>query len=97
MDFIDWYFKNPNYTQLVQIVVSFVFGLILAPYGYGFIYFLIYLLAYEFVYLLATQGCNPYWGPVFRLGAVSASILGFLIGRIILGWKNPLRGSPNDP
>ena len=95
MDYIEGYFKNPKYTQLMQIIVAFALGVIFSPFSYGLIYLLIYLLIYEIIYLIFTQACYPYWGIVFRLAVVSASIYGWIIGRTIVGWRNPLRNDPN--
>lgn len=90
------YFRNPKYTQLVQIIVSFAFGIIFAPYSYGFIYLVIYLFLYEVIYFIFTRGEYPYWTPLFRFATVAASLLGWIIGRVIVGWKNPFRANPNQ-
>ena len=97
MSYIEGYFKNPKYTQFMQIVVAFVAGIVFAPYSYGFIFLLIYLIAYEIVYLFFTRGCYPYWDSLFRVAVIAASIYGWIIGRTIVGWRNPFNRDPNAP
>ncbi len=93
----EYYFKNCKYTQLMQLVLSFVLGVIFAPYSYGFAFLIVYLLAYEFAYAAFTNLESPYWTPLFRVGIIAVTIFGWLIGRYIVGWRNPLRNDPNTP
>lgn len=91
------YFVNPDYTELVQLVVAFAFGVIFSPFSYGPLFFIIWLVLYEFAYAYYTNTECPYWRLFFRVALIMASILGWLIGRTVVGWRNPFRVSPNDP
>lgn len=97
MGFVESYFQNPQYTQLMQVIIAFALGVIFSPFSYGFLFFLLYLVVYELAYLFFTRGCCPYWGFLFRGAVIGASILGWLLGRIVLGWRNPFRSDPNAP
>lgn len=95
MDWIQSFFVNPKYTQLMQIIVAFAIGILFAPYSYGFLFLVIYLIIYELVYLYFTRGCYPYWSPLFRAAVNASSIYGWIIGRTIVGWRNPFQSDPN--
>jgi len=97
MDYVRSYFINPKYTQLMQLIVSFALGVTFSPYSYGFIFLLLYLFVYEAIYLFFTRACTPYWTPLFRGSIIAISIYGWIIGRVIVGWRNPFRSDPNDP
>src|SRR5437588_4255922 len=86
---LDWYFRNLNYTELFQIIFSFWLGLIFSPYSWGATFFFSYIVVYEIIYAYFTKLQPPYWRVEARLGVISASILGFLIGRFFTGFDNP--------
>lgn len=90
------YFKNLYYTELVQLIFAFSLGVIFAPFSYGPLLFIIYLLLYEFIYAYFTNTEYPYWRLFFRVAVVMTSVFGWIIGRTIVGWKNPFRISPDE-
>lgn len=94
--YIDSYFRNCNYTELMQLIVSFSLGIIFSPFSYGFIYVILYLIIYEIFYAIFTRLQYPYWRLTFRIANVAASIYGWIIGRTLAGWCNIFKPNPNE-
>lgn len=69
---------------VITIFGSFVISLVLAPYSLGFIFFLLFLIIYEFFWGYFTRMQHPRYNPIVRAMVVIASILGFSIGRLII-------------
>lgn len=91
------YFRNPNYTELLQFISAFTFGVIFSPFSYGAVFLIVFLVLYEFAYAYYTQTCLPYWRLSFRVGIFMTAIFGWILGRTIVGWRNPLQVDPNVP
>ena len=89
------YFRNCDYTPLMQLILAFALGVIFAPYSYGFAFFFVFLVVYEFFYATFTNLQDPFWSPFLRISVVAVSLFGWIIGRYIVGWVNPLRDDPN--
>lgn len=83
-----YFFASPSH--VFSIIYSFVAGLIFSPFSQGIKYFTIYLLLNEFVFAFVTRMRAPYWTIECRSGSVAASFMGFVIGRQLVGYKNPL-------
>jgi hypothetical protein len=84
------FFTNPSCPAIGKYVIAFVGGFVFAPWSWGLVYFLIFLLLYEiFIYYL----CRKYsqcWDKEVRLGIIVFSVLGFILGRILVKSKNIL-------
>jgi hypothetical protein len=65
-------------TDILQIMISFVYGIVLGPWNDP-IYFILWLLVLELIYLFVFTV-----HPVVQLGIVSAYILGWLLGRQLM-------------
>ena len=88
--FGDMMFRNSRYNDFSQSIWSFCLGLLFSPWSWGFLYYLIFLFLYEVATAYMTSCQPPYWCFMSRIGIVASSLLGFIIGRIIVGYKNPL-------
>jgi hypothetical protein len=89
------YFNYRGYTILFQIISAFTLGIIFAPWSKGLIFLIIFILCYEAIYFnYYVNICNlPYNRYFFlvRFGVFCATLLGWLIGRSLMGDLNPLR------
>lgn len=81
-------FKDSGCNDLVQLILAFTLGILLSPWSYGLLYFLLFLIAYEIVLVYMTEAQVPYWRIETRLGVIAASILGFIIGRVLVGFPD---------
>lgn len=91
---IDSYFRNDRCCDFGQIVAAFTLGIIFSPWSWGLLYFLLFIIGYELVAIYMTAAEEPYWRFETRIGVIAASILGFVIGRIIDGFPDPLQNMP---
>lgn len=91
MEWVHGYFKNDAYPEIAQILASFALGILFAPWSWGPLYFITFLIAYEIVCGYFTRGQAPYWRLEARVGILFASILGFIIGRTLVGHQDPFR------
>ena len=74
---------------LFQFIFYFAIGLILAPFSFGFVIVLIFIILYE-IWYANSVGTDKYYG--FERGAlIGVFVLGFVIGRIIIGDDDPIR------
>lgn len=83
------YFKNPNYTAISQSIIGFVLGILFAPYSYGFIAYLGFIIVFEIFTYAYTRGNPEYYGDLrSRLIVVVASLAGFILGRFLYSFGN---------
>ena len=80
---------------LFSLVLSFAVGLLFAPWSFGFLYLLIFIIVYEIIYACYHKDFSTN-NFMIRLGIVVASIFGFIVGRAILQDSDPLRASYCD-
>lgn len=93
---LDTMFRNPRYNEFSQQIIAFCLGVLFSPWSWGFIYYLAFLILYEIVTAYMTWCQPPYWCLSSRIGIVAASLLGFIVGRIIVGYEHPLKDeAPN--
>jgi len=95
-DYLEYYFCNPKNTEFAQLVSAFLISLILSPWSWGFYYFFGFLIIYEFICIIGTQCREPYWRLGFRISVILASMLGWIIGRIIFGYKDPFHSKKRN-
>ena len=84
MDTYHKYFQNDSYTPVVQIIISFALGVLLAPLSYGFIYFIIFTIIYELIYYHGTKGEFPYWSTSSRFYINFVYIGAWWLGRLLV-------------
>ncbi len=97
--------KNPDFLSdlksyypdsvLFSIVLSFAVGLLFAPWSFGFLYLLIFIIVYEIIYAWYNKDFSTE-NFMTRLGIVVASIFGFIVGRALMEDTDPLRASYCD-
>ena len=79
-----------------QIIVTFVIGLVFAPFSYGFIYFLLFWFFWVLLYSLTVNFQFPMWRVFTLFGIFMVGVLGFIIGRIMIGDENILKWKYDD-
>ena len=84
------YFNNGNATEMYQVILAFTIGVLFSPWNNGLFLFILFLIAYELLYFYATGFQLPYWRLEGRVAIVMASILGFIIGRTVVGFDDPV-------
>lgn len=75
---------------IIQMMVSFMIGFICSPWSSGLIYYIISLLLME-LFLLYKKNVHM----STRIGVIASSFLGFILGRLIVNYYQPLH-HPND-
>lgn len=74
----------------LQIIIAFMLGVLFSPWSYGLLYFLLFLLVYEIILIYFCRTHSEKWCIDVRIGVFAASILGFVIGRYLTGYRHPL-------
>ena len=85
MTILNDFFQNSNYTPMTEIVVSFVWGILLSPWNRGLIFLVSSIIVFEIMTYLFTKGDPKYYNVFVRTGVICSSILGFIIGRTLSG------------
>ena len=81
---------------LFLIVFTFVIGLIFAPFSFGFIFFLVFWIVWAILYSLLIQFKYPIWRLLTVVGIFFTGLLGFIIGRLLVGDKHPFKCTYDD-
>jgi len=90
--YVNRYYFNPDYTQLLQLITAFVIGLLFGPFAYSLIFYVSFIILYEILYLLVTKATAPWFTIQSRAAIILAGIGGWIVGRIFARpEKNPLR------
>jgi hypothetical protein len=88
--YMNEYFNNINVTEFFQVVVAFTIGVVLSPWNNGLLLFIIYLIINEIIYYIGTGGKYPFWTLEGRIAVAFSSIFGFIVGRSVVGFKDPI-------
>jgi hypothetical protein len=90
-NFLSSYFKNSGYSAISQAIVGFALGILFAPYSWGFIFYVGFIIVSEIFTYAFTRGDSTYYGDLrSRLLVVMASISGFILGRFLYTFGNVL-------
>lgn len=85
-----------NTSFLMASVMAFLTSFVLAPFSWGALIFLIYVIVYELVIFIICQGaqmkdpkcnriwCDCSWNPGDRLVIILFTLLGFTLGRLLI-------------
>lgn len=77
------YFLNSKYF-LANIIINFTIGVILGPTSFGLVYYILFVLAYEILIMVLTQGSPSFiTDPLYRLGYIAAGLAGYIFGRSV--------------
>lgn len=83
---ISKYFRNPDYTLGAQIIFAIAFGLLLSPYSFGLVTYLLFVIIYESIYYAATKGNPKYYGDFYSRFVINMfGVVAFIVGRILVG------------
>jgi hypothetical protein len=85
--------QNPHNTEMFQYITAFTFGLAFGAVSFGLLWLLIFLVIYEFLWILLTRAQYPYWRLYVRILVNILSIIGWCLGRWIYLGLNPF----NEP
>ena len=72
-------YLSPEYA----LGMSFFGGILFAGFSWGFIYFLLFLFAWEIGYWIYTGYNDALWDCTTRVGLVLAALWGFIMGRTL--------------
>lgn len=73
-------------SERIQIFLNFMVGFILAPWSRGLLYYLIFVIIIEVFYYFYQKD----WSFLLRIGMFISSLLGFILGRLFIGYRLPL-------
>lgn len=93
---MDTLFRNTNYNDFCQLAAAFCLGILFSPWSWGLVYFISFLLIYEILAAYYTWCEAPYWRWTTRLGVLFFSVLGFFVGRLIVGHKDIMTSSDRN-
>jgi hypothetical protein len=65
------------FTPTAQVILSFAVGVLLSPWSWGLIFYILFLVVYEIVYYFFTDN----WDEYSRMAVIVYAILGWIIGR----------------
>jgi hypothetical protein len=82
---------------MAQVVIAFAYGVLLSPWSSGLFILIITIILYEILLYIFTHGDPRYFNVFVRTGVISASILGYLIGRTASGDEILYEGVPEMP
>lgn len=68
---------------LSESIISFSMGVLLSYWSYGFIYFILWILGYEFLYIFYLIYKKRIVYPICRTVVLASSFLGWITGRTI--------------
>jgi len=74
-----------DFTPEALLISNFCIGLILGPTSFGFLYYIMFVLIFEIILALVTQGGrkNPLGSIEFRVFYVAAGLFGWIFGRTV--------------
>lgn len=80
------YFCHEANTELNQIIYAFVYGLLFGGFSWGIVWLIVFIIIYEIFIFYVTDGLEPHWRLLARVGINAALFLGWILGRwLILG------------
>jgi len=93
-ELLDGYFFNKNTSVFFySLIQSLVLGLLFSPFSSGAKYYAWYLLTNEILILYVTRMNPTYWSIYTRASVMAAGFFGYILGRTIFNFKNPLDGN----
>lgn len=83
-----------NYAQgkdvyVAQIISAFGFGIILSPWSMGIFFLIGWTIVYEIFIGFFLKFKSPYWYLPARIAVVLYSFMGWILGRIVVGFRHP--------
>lgn len=85
MTFLKKWFCNEKYTPMAQVIIAFVWGVALSPWSSGIFILIWSIILYELAYYIFTHGDPHFYNLSIRPAVISASVLGYIIGRTLSG------------
>lgn len=82
---IDTMFRSKGYTPTAQVISSFCVGILFSPYSWGLLYFVMFMIIFELLEYIFTQGDPEFYQVTTRLGVICGYFLGWIIGRRAAG------------
>lgn len=89
------YFCNERYPIIIQLLVSFAFGVAFSPYSSGIFWLALSIIIYEIIYMVCSKCDSRYWYIGNRVSIIFAGFLGWIIGREFSGFNVTEEGTPN--
>jgi hypothetical protein len=89
---LEYYFFN-NYNYMHNIIFSFAIGLVFSPFSSGLKYYIAFTLASVFLNAFVTRMTYPYWNIESTCASLAMGFMGFISGRTVLGFRNPIEGN----
>ena len=74
---------------LFQFIYALAIGIILSPFSGGVIILIIFIIIFEIYFIYCTG--TKHWHPEDRIVVIGAFVLGFVVGRLIVGDLDPVR------
>jgi hypothetical protein len=68
----------------VEFLMSFMIGVLFSPWSRGLLYFLLFAIVLEIFYYMKEK-----WCPFHRVGLFFSALLGFILGRLLIGYHLP--------
>lgn len=88
------WFKNDAYTPMAHVLIAFCSGVLLAPWGSGLFFLILFIILYEIFFYIFTHEDSNYWQSEIRASVINASVAGWIIGRQVTGKPILKKGVP---
>jgi hypothetical protein len=76
---------SPDHGEWAQFFVGLVTGFVTAPYSWGILWVIIFLILWEILFAAHTKMSPKWWSPVGRAVIVLGYIFGWIMGRLFVG------------
>lgn len=81
---------NSAFPIQAQYAITFILGFVLSPWSWGIFWVIGFLLIYEIFFACASEMKLPHWKMEHRMGLIVIYLVGWILGRIFIGYQNPL-------
>jgi hypothetical protein len=80
-----WYLLRLDQSPECLIITNVCIGIILGPTALGLVWYIVFVLLYEIIMMIATNGGRTSFlgNPFSRMGYVVAGLFGWILGRTI--------------
>jgi hypothetical protein len=78
--FLRYWYNDPEYSTLAQMIVAFAYGLLLSPWSSGIFFLFGSIIVCELLAYVFTKGLS-HDNLFIRAGIIYSSLAGFIIGR----------------
>ena len=81
---------NSLFPKEAMCIITFILGFVFSPWSWGLAWVIGFLLIYEVFFACVSEMKSPHWDLEYRVALIMIYLLGWILGRIFIGYQNPL-------